>query len=260
MARSLWSGSLSFGLVNVPVKVVTAIRDHDIRFHQVHEADGGRIHYKRVCSVDGKEVDYDEIAKVPAKGDPVVLTKEEVESVEAQKGETIDIRDFVDMKQIDPLYFDKPYYLVPDKGGDKAYRLLVEAMRKKERAAIASFVFRQKEKLVAIRPLGRALTLTMLNYADEVLLPEEVEDLPKAAKLPKKEVEMAERLIEELATDFDVSRYQDEFKMRLEDLLDAKREGGILLPPPRERPKAAGDLVAALEASLAAARGRKASA
>lgn len=260
MPRSLWSGSLSFGLVNIPVKVVTAVRDHDIRFHQVHEADGGRIHYKRICSVDGEEVDFDEIAKVPAKGDPVVLTKEELEGVEAVKGETIDIRDFVDMTQLDPLYFDKPYYLIPDKGGDKAYRLLCEAMRNQERAAVASFVFRAKEKLVAIRPLGRALTLTMLNYADEVLLPEDVDGVPASGKLPKKEVEMAERLVAELATDFDITRYRDDFKARVEDLLDAKREGGILLPPPRAKPKAAGDLVAALEASLQAARERKASA
>lgn len=262
MPRSLWSGSLSFGLVNVPVKVVTAVRQKELRFHQVHEADGGRIRYKRVCEVDGEEVPYEDIAKMSDEGGaPVLLTDEDLEAVKAERSDLIEIADFVKLDQVDPLYFDKPYYLIPDKGGEKAYRLMVEAMQDKGQIAIAKMVFRDRERLVAVRPLGRALTMSMMNYGDEVLLPEDVDGVPEGGKTPKKEIDMAKRLIEELASDFEATKYKDEHRERLLDLISTKREGGILMPVPKGKHEATTDLTAALEASLAAIRkGRKAEA
>lgn len=255
MPRSLWSGSLSFGLVTVPVKVVTAVQPKEVRFHQVHLADGGRIRYKRVCEAEEKEVPFEEIAK--ATEDGVLITKEDVEAVEAEKGDVIDILDFVRLDQVDPLYFEKPYYLVPGKGGDKAYRLLVEAMDAQKRAAVAKMVFRSRERLVVVRPLSRALVMTMLNYGDEVLLPEDVEGVPEKAKADKREVAMAEQLIDTLAADWDPARYEDEHRARVLDLIETKRAGGILLPPPVAARKPTADLAAALQASLDAAKKRK---
>lgn len=257
MPRSLWSGSLSFGLVTVPVKLVSAVQQKEIRFHQVHVADGGRIRYKRVCEVDGEEVAPEEIAKVDESG--VLVTQEELDAVGAEKSDVVDILDFVKLDEVDPLYFDKPYYLLPGKGGDKAYRLLVEAMRAKGRAAVARIVFRGKEKLCAVRALDNALTLTMLNYGDEVILPAALEGVPEKGKLDKREVGLAGDLIEHLAAGWDPEKYRDEHRARVQDLLDAKREGGILVPTPPEKRAATVDLAKALEASLAAARGKKAS-
>lgn len=262
MPRSLWSGSLSFGLVNVPVKVVTAVRQKELKFHQVHESDGGRIRYKRVCEVDGKEVPYEEISKMSEEGGaPVLITEEDLAAVKAERSDLIEITDFVKLDQVDPLYFEKPYYLVPDKGGEKAYRLMVEAMQDKGQVAIAKIVFRDRERLVAVRPLGRALTMSMMNYGDEVILPEDLEGVPEAGKTPKKEIDMAKRLIEELASDFEPTKYKDEHRERLLDLIATKREGGILMPVPKGKHETTTDLTAALEASLAAIRkGRKADA
>ncbi|HEX2022921.1 MAG TPA: Ku protein [Candidatus Thermoplasmatota archaeon] len=257
MPRSLWSGSLSFGLVTVPVKLVGAVQQKEIRFHQVHVADGGRIRYKRVCEVDGEEVAPEDIAKTTEDG--VLVTQEELDAVEADKSDVVDILDFVKIEEVDPIYFEKPYYLLPGKGGDKAYRLLVEAMRAKERAAVARIVFRGKEKLCVVRALERALTLTMLNYGDEVVLPEELEGVPEKGKLDKREVNLAGDLIEHLASDWSPEKYSDEHRARVQDLLDAKREGGIFVPTPPAKRAATVDLAKALEASLAAAKGKKAS-
>lgn len=259
MPRSLWSGALSFGLVNVPVRLVSAVRQREVRFHQVHEADGGRIKYKRVYEAEEREVPYEEIAKVydADGGAPVMITGEEIESVEAERSELIEISDFVKLDQVDPIYFEKPYYLVPDKGGDKAYRLLVESMRDSERIAIATFVFRGSEKLVAIRAFGGALTLTTLNYGDEVVMPEDLEGLPQKTRTPAKERKMAEALIDALAAEFDPHKYRDAHRERVLDLIEAKRAGGILLPTTKPKREATTDLAAALEQTLASLKAKK---
>jgi DNA end-binding protein Ku len=260
MVRAIWSGSLSFGLVNVPVKVVTAISQKEVKFNQIHGKDGGRIEMKRVCSADGAEVPYDEIVKGFKVGPDqyVTINPEELLQLNPAKTETIDISDFVELAEIDPIYYEKVYYLVPDKGGSKAYRLLLEAMQSTKKVAIARVVMRTKEYLVAIRPYEDALTMTTMNYDDEVIKPESIEGIPEKVKATPKEVEMAKKLIDALSADFDPSKYTDEFREQVLAMIEAKAEGAVTVvtapQPERARPK---DLVDALAASLEAAKGKK---
>lgn len=256
MVRSIWKGSLSFGLVNVPVKVVTATRSRDISFRQLHDEDGARIEYKRVCSADGEEVPYEHIVKgyELSPEQYVVITPEELDALDPKASDTIDIIDFVSIDDIDPIYFEKGYYLVPDKGGSKAYALLVEAMRRTNRIAIARVVMRTKEHLVAVRPIENALSMTTLLYHDEVVPQEQLEGVPEKTGADERELEMAQRLIDALATDFDPDKYHDEHRRRVEELIEAKAEGREIVAPPRAEAKAPPDLASALEASLAAIR------
>lgn len=258
MPRAIWSGALSFGLVNVPVKVVTAVSQKEVRFNQIHAKDGGRVEMKRHCTAGEHEVPYDEIVKGFKIGgeEYVTITKDELAQLSPQKSETIDIVDFVDIAEIDPIYFEKPYYLIPDKGGAKAYRLLHEAMEKSGRVAIARFVMRSREHLVAVRPLNKALTMTTLNYHDEVVDIEALEGVPEKTKIPQRELDMAEKLIDALTTSFDPERYTDEYREQVLALIEAKAEGKEVVAPPAPKPAKAKDLVSALEASLEAARGR----
>ena len=255
MPRAIWSGSISFGLVNVPVKVVSAVQQKDVRFHMLHEKDGGRIEQKRVCAVDGEEVAYEEIAKGYKVGpdEYVMVTPEELASIDPEKSETIEIVDFVDLAQIDPLYFEKPYYLVPDKGAGKAYGLLVEAMRRSGRIAIARVVMRQKEHLVAVRVVEDALSMTTLLYDDELVKARELEGVSAAAP-NERELAMAEKLIDALTTDFEPEKYKDEHRERVLQLVEAKAEGRTFVSPRHREEKAPKDLAEALEASLAAAK------
>lgn len=257
--RSIWKGSLSFGLVNVPVRVVTAVRQKDVRFHMLHDADGGRIQQKRVCSVDGEEVPYENIVKgYPLGGDEhVVFTKEELDAVDPDKTETIDISEFVDIYQIDPLYFEKPYYLVPEKGAAKAYRLLLDAMRDTQKVALARFVMREKEHLVAVRPVGEVLAMSTLVYHDELVDQADLEIPEPAAKPSEKELAMAQQLIDALSGDFDPEKYRDEHRERLMALIEEKAQGHEIKAPPRKEPAKAKDLADALAASLEAARNRR---
>ena len=258
MPRAIWSGALSFGLVNVPVKVVSAISQKEVHFNQLHGKDGGRVEMKRHCTAGDHEVPYDEIVKGYKIGgeEYVMLTKEELEQLSPAKSETIDIVDFVDIAQIDPIYFEKPYYLVPDKGGAKAYRLLHEAMEKSGRVAIARFVMRSREHLVAVRPLANVLTMTTLNYHDEVIDTEGLDGLPSETKIPPRELEMAQKLIDALTTSFDPEKYTDEYREQVLALIEAKAEGKEIVAPPAPAQAKAKDLVSALEASLEAARSR----
>lgn len=258
MPRAIWSGALSFGLVNVPVKVVSAVSQKEVRFNQIHEKDGGRVEMKRHCTAGDHEVPFDEIVKGYKLGgeEYVVITKEELEQLSPSKSETIDIVDFVDIAEIDPIYFEKPYYLVPDKGGAKAYRLLHEAMGKSGRVAIARFVMRSREHLVAVRTLDKVLTMTTLNYHDEVLDIEGLEGVPTEAKIPQRELDMAEKLIDALTTSFDPQKYADEYREQVLALIEAKAEGKEIVAPPAPKAPKAKDLVSALEASLEAARSR----
>jgi len=252
----MWKGSLSFGLVNVPVRVVTAQRSKEVRFHQLHDADGARIQYKKVCSADGEEVPPEHIVKgYPVGSDAFVkVTDEELDALDPAHSETIDIQDFVDLAEIDPIYYEKAYYLAPDKGAGKAYRLLVEAMEASSKVAIARVVMRGKEHLVAVRVVGDALTMTTLLHADEVVPTSELE-LTAAGEPAKRELDMAQKLIDALTTSFDPSKYPDEHRARVLAYLEQKAEGNeVVLPPRAAQSRQPVDLVDALQKSLEAAR------
>ncbi|MHB1911845.1 MAG: non-homologous end joining protein Ku [Acidimicrobiales bacterium] len=257
MARPIWSGSISFGLVNVPVKLFTAVRKKNVRFHQLHAADGARIQQKRVCSADGEEVAYEDLVKgyelYP--GQYVVIDPDELDDLDPETTQTIDIEDFVDLAEIDPLFYDASYYLVPDVRGTKAYRLLLDAMRDSGRVGIARVVMRTKQYLCAVRPVGEALVLTTMNFADEVVTEDEMEGLPGEQEATDRELKMAGALIDSLTTEWQPERYKDTYRERVLELIEAKSEGQELVSQPSAGPSAPlVDLMAALEASLKAPR------
>lgn len=257
MARALWSGSLSFGLVNVPVQLLSAARDLDYHFHELHEKDKARIEQRRFCTEEEIEVGWEEVAhSYDLDGKQVVVTDEELASVEPRKTRTIEVEAFVDLAQIDPIYFDHPYFLVPSgesEGTLRAYRLLVEAMEKSGRAALGRFVMRTKEYLAAVRVRDGALTLTTMLFHDEV---RSTSDIPTGGKKPaKKEVDQAVALVEELSTDWKPERYEDCYRERLRRVIEDKRKRRkIEAPEPEKQPSSTPDLMAALERTLANAR------
>ena len=262
MPRSLWRGSLSFGLVNVPVALVSAVRDLDVHFHQLHADTHARLEVRRVCKKGGHEVPYEEIGYGYdlEKGKEVVLTREELDAAQPEKTRTIDITEFVDVDQIDPVLYDHPYFLVPDDTGEgpaRAYRLLVEVMEQQGRAALGTLVLRTKEHLVAILVRDGLLQATTMAYPDEVRPADEL-DLPgKDAKPKPKELQNAVALIEELSRDFEPERYKDRHRQRLLDIIERKRKGQTIeVPAEPETPQAVPDLLEALERSLAEVRGR----
>ena len=263
MARAIWSGSISFGLLNVPVKLYSAVSKQTVRFRELREGDGSRIRHKRVAEEDGEEVPYEKIVKgyEIAPEQYVILTREELEELDPKKTRAIEIQDFVDLDEIDPIYFDHPYYLGPDKGAEKAYELLVRAMTGARKVAIARFVLRNKENLAAIRPMDGVLTMATMRFADEVVSPDTLGDaLPDAEPKPqKRELDMAKQLIESLATDFDASRYRDEYREELLSLIERKAKGEEIVSAETEAPEPtkAPDLMAALEESLAAVKGEE---
>jgi DNA end-binding protein Ku len=262
MARAIWSGTISFGLLNVPVKLYSAVARRGISLRELRESDGARIRHRRVAEGTEEEVPYGEIVKAfevtPDRYVP--LSKDEMEAIAPEKTRAIEVRDFVDLDQIDPIYFDSPYYLGPAEGAEKAYSLLAKAMQESGKVAIARFVFRNKEHLAALRPGDGVLTLTTMRFADEVVSPGELEDvLPEGKqKVAKKEVEMAEQLIDSLTTEFDPSAYRDEYREQLLALIERKAEGKDVLEAPEAeepQPTKAPDLMAALEESIAAVKG-----
>ena len=259
--RSLWTGAISFGLVNVPIKMFTAVRKKDVRFHQLHAADGARIQQKRVCSADGEEVPYDDIVKgyEISPGKYVMIDPDELDNLDPQTTHSIDIEDFVDLDDIDPLYFDSSYYLVPDERADKAYRLLHEAMTQSKKVGIAKVVMRTKQYLCAVRPVDDALVLTTMNFADEVVDAEDLDGLPnRRTKVGDKELKIAQQLIDSLSSAWDPERYRDEYRDEVMDLIERKAEGEeIVVQPAAEKQAPVIDLMAALEASLAASKGEK---
>lgn len=260
MPRPLWSGSISFGLVNVPVKLFKAQSPKDVRFHQLHEKDGVRIQQKRICPADGEEVPYDQIVKGYELDSShyVVVTAEELGSLDAKATHTIDIEDFVDLDEIDPLYFDNGYYIVPDARAEKPYALLLAAMQQTRKVGIARFVMRTKEYLAAVRPMGEALVLSTMLYADEIVPVAEL-NLPQDLEAPKdKELKMATSLIESLAGAFEPEKYHDEYREKVMAMIERKAEGNeIVTGVSEEEPTPVVDLMEALEASLAAAKKRK---
>jgi DNA end-binding protein Ku len=257
MPRSIWTGAISFGLVNVPVKLYSAVSKKTVRFHQLHEADGVRIQQKRFCPADGEEVPYEDIVKgyEISPDRYVVITPDELDAIEPRKTKSIDIEDFVDLDEIDPLYYDHPYYLLPGQGAQKPYKLLVTAMEEANKVAIARVVIRTKEQLVAIRPVGGILAMASMNFADEVIDPENFDEAPgEDVDTSKREVQMAQQLIDSLTTEFDPSKYHDTYRERVLEMIEAKAEGQEIAVQPVEEPEPVPDLMAALEASLAAAK------
>src|ERR687888_1492489 len=207
MARSIWSGAISFGLVNVPIKLYSAVSRKTVRFHQLNGETGNRIQQKRVDPETGEEVSYEQIVKgyELTRDRYVVIQPEELEALDPEKTRTVDIEDFVDLSDIDPIYYDHPYYLVPDKGAAKAYGLLLNAMEASDKVAIARVVIRSKEALVAIRPAGDLLMMETMIFHDEVVPHDDLEDLPdsKDLKVSDREVQMAQQLIESLSSEFE---------------------------------------------------------
>jgi DNA end-binding protein Ku len=261
MPRSIWRGAISFGLVNVPVKLYSAVSKKTVRFNQLHDADGVRIQQKRVCPKDGEEVPYEHIVKgyEISPDRYVIITPEELEGLDPKKTRTINIEDFVDLDEIDPLYYEHPYYLVPDTGAAKAYKLLLTALTESNKVAIARVVIRSKEYLTAIRPADGILTMETMLFADELVPPDDLEELPDAdVEATEREVDMARQLIESLSTTFEPGKYRDEYRERVLDLIERKAEGQeVSIQPPTEEPAKVPDLMAALEASLAEAKGRE---
>ncbi len=258
MPRAIWSGAISFGLVNIPVKLYSAVNRKTVRFHQLDSEDNGRIQQKRVNPRTGEEVPYENLVKGYELGPDryVVISPEELDALAPEKTRTIDIEDFVDLHEIDPMYYDHPYYLAPDKGAAKAYKLLLDAMHDSEKVAIARFVLRSKEQLVAIRPKDGVLTLETMLFADEVIPPEDLDDAGESTgKTTKRELDMAKQLIDSLTSEFEPSKYHDEYRERVLDMVERKADGQeIVAEAPAEEPKKVPDLMAALEASLAGAK------
>ena len=260
MPRAIWSGAISFGLVNVPIKLFTATSQKDVRFHQLHDRDGARIQQKRVCSKDGEEVTLDHIVKgyEISRDRYVLITPEELDTLDPKASRTIDIQDFVDLDEIDPVYFDSTYYMVPEKGAAKAYALLLEAMRRSNKVAIARVVLRQKQHLVALRPLKNALSMETMLYADEVVSTDSLEGLPEDIEVSDRELAMAQQLIDSLSAEFQPEQYRDDYRERVIAMIERKAEGQeIVAEEEPEETTPVVDLMAALEASLKAAKSRR---
>jgi DNA end-binding protein Ku len=255
MARSLWTGSLSFGLVNVPVALYSAARDQDIHFHQLHEKDGARIETRRFCAKEDEEVSYEEIGHGYEldSGKQVVLTDEELDAVAPKRTRTIEIESFVDAGEIDPMLYDHPYWLVAtgdSEGPKRAYRLLVDAMADADSVALGRFVLRTKEYLVTVRVRDSLLALTTMVFPDEI---RDAKGIAPGGKKPdKKAIDQAVKLVEALSGDFDHEAYKDEYRKRLRKVIKDKEKGGTIdVPEPDEEPAPAPDLMEALRKTLA---------
>jgi DNA end-binding protein Ku len=260
MPRAIWSGAISFGLVNIPVKLYSAVSRKTVRFHQLDAESGQRIRQQRVNPGSGEEVPFEQIVKgyEISPDRYVTITPEELEALEPQKTRTIDIEQFVDLEQLDPIYYDHPYYLAPDKGAAKPYRLLLDAMEEADKVAIARVVIRSKENLVALRSYRGAITMETMLFADEVIQPDSIEELAAVdgdVKTTKRELDMAKQLIESLSGDFDADEYRDQYRERVLDLIERKAAGEtITIEEPVAEKKEVPDLMAALEASIASAK------
>jgi DNA end-binding protein Ku len=254
---AIWTGTISFGLVTVPVKLTSATKSRDVRFNQLEEGTSSRIRYRRVSDQTGKEVPNERIVKgyEMSPGQYVVVTDEEMKALAPKASRTIEIEDFVDLDQIDPVFFEQPYYLAPDANAVRPYQLLVEAMTELRKVAVGRLVMRSKESLVAIRPVDGVLCLETMRYADEVL--------PAASVIPEgeeqaapteRELEMARQLVNALTSDFEPDKYHDEYREQLLALIERKAAGEeIVAEPVVEERGTVLDLMAALEASLARA-------
>jgi DNA end-binding protein Ku len=261
MPRSIWTGAISFGLVTVPVRLYSAVSRKTVRFHQLNGKTGSRIAQKRVDASTGEEVAYEDLVKGYELSPDryVVIEPGELEALDPQKTKTIDIEDFVDLDDIDPIFYDHPYYLAPGPGGAKPYRLLLEAMRETNKVAVAKVVIRQKESLVAIRPVGDVLAMATMLFPDEVVDPARLDDVPGAedVEMRDRELDIAKQLVESLAGDFEPDKYRDTYRDAVLQLIERKAAGEeIAVAPEPEEAAPVPDLMSALKASLDAVRER----
>lgn len=260
MNRALWTGSISLGLVNIPVKMYIAAKDRIVEFHNLHATCKTPLGYKRWCPTCQKEVAWEDISKgyKIAKGQYVVIQKVELEALQLKSTKAIEILQFVDAGQIDPLFVERNYYLVPQEGGEKAYSLFKDVLETTAKAAIGKVVFRSKEYLVAIRPYQTGLIMTLLHYKDEVIPMETLEELKKLVVIRPEELKLAVSLIEKLTAEFDVSKYRDVYGEAITELIKKKVAGQEIVGKPLEiKPTPAADLMAALRASVEAMKKRK---
>jgi len=253
MARALWKGSIAFGLVNIPVELHTAVRDHRPKFRMLHATDKSPIHFSRVCERDGKPVAWEDLVKgfEYSKGHFVVLTKADFEAAAVEKTRTVDILDFVDATDIDDRFFETPYYLVPAKGGERAYALLREAMRQTKRIGIAKFILRDALHLAAIEVIGDAIVLTLMRFADELVDPSHL-SLPGDSAVRKQELDIAKTLVSNLNAEWKPSKYTDEYRDNLMRIIEGKMKGKTVKLEAREEQRDAKvvDLMERLRASL----------
>ena len=259
----MWMGTLNFGLVSMPVKLYSAVTNRSVHFNQLHGADNARIQQKRVCSADGEEVPFEEIVKgyelAPERY--VVIEDAELQALAPEATRTIEIQDFVEIDEIDRIYFDQPYYVVPNRGGARSYKLLLQAMRDTGKVAIARVVLRSRERLVAVHPHEDVLMMTTLSYADEINPTSELRELggeEESSAVGERELDVARRLVESLAEPFDIARYRDTYREAVLDLIDRKASGEEIVVEPRPAAEAlqSPDLMGALQASLKQARER----
>jgi DNA end-binding protein Ku len=258
MARSMWTGSLSFGLVNVPVALVSGVRDRDLHFHELHEKDSSPIEVQRWCPRDEAEVPIEEVAHSyeTDDGTTVIVSDLELQAIAPERTRTIDIEQFVDLGDIDPMLYDHPYFLVPageDDGTLRAYALLTEVMGATERAALGRFVMRAKEYLAIVRARGGVLSLTTMRFADEIRTTDEIDTAAGKASRPRpRELDAARAVIEELTTDWDPERYKDRYRQRLQRVVSRKAKGEtIAAPSAPQAPETPPDIMEALERTLA---------
>jgi DNA end-binding protein Ku len=257
MPRSIWNGTITFGLIAVPIKVHSATDDSSVHFHQVHAKDGARIKQKRICSKEGKEVPYKQVAQgYELRSDEyVLLSKDEIAAAAGERAHLVALEEFVRSDEIDPVHYDRTYYLGAGDDGEGAYRLLHDALTKAGRAGIGRWVFHNREYLVAVRPIDGALALHTMRFADELVDADDL-DVPTPSRAPsKREVEMAGKLVESLHEDFDPDAYEDSYRERVLELIATKARGEEPAPPEPEQREDAPDLMAALEASLSGSSG-----
>jgi DNA end-binding protein Ku len=260
--RAMWSGAVSFGLVSVPVKLYSATTNHDVRFHQVHATDGGRIKYRRVCTVDGEEVEYADIVKgyETDDGELITLTDEDLDSLPMAAGHEIDVIEFVPSDQIDPMLFEKSYYLEPEAKAAKPYALLREALVQTDRMAVVRFALRQRESIAVLRVRDKVIVLQTMLWPDEIREPD-FDILEADVELRPQEQTMAASLVESLGADFDPSQFHDEYRDAVEEMIERKRTTGETRPAPvatapADESDSMTDLLSALQASVDAARSK----
>lgn len=262
MPRAIWTGAISFGLVTVPVKLYAAVQSKTVKFNQLDSADHSRIAMKRTNAQTGEEVPYDRIVKgfEIAPDQYVVMEKDELDSLDPKKTKTIDIEGFVELAEVDPIYFDHPYYLVPGTGGAKPYRLLCDAMAETERVGIAKVVIRSKQQLVALRPMGDVLAMSTMNFHDEIVDAGSLDEVPKAEDIEaqERELKMATQLVDSLSEPWEPEKYADTYREEVLAIIERKAAGEeIAVAPAAESDEApAPDLMSALKASLDAVRER----
>jgi len=260
-SRPVWSGSISFGLVTIPVRLYIAVREKNLSFRSLHDQDKVPVKQKLYCPQDGKDVHREHLVKgfEIEKDRFVVISQEELEAAAPKATRAIEIQDFVDLNEIDPVYFDRPYYIAPRPEGAKPYRLLLEAMQKKQKVGIARIVMHNKEYLAALRPIGDVLCMETMHFGDEVVDAKTVEGADSKVKVDAREMKIAEQLIDSLSTDWKPENYHDEYREQVMDMIRRKAEGEEIVTRPESEEKSGkrkgGDLIAALEASLANAKG-----